>query len=124
MFSSSAMRCLVFYACSQLVYTNPLQARGGCSAQSGFDIQKVLDKDLQVSNHSWEFGTASEAILELYNPELSVFGKDPFPRGKIPKVDVDRVRSLTYAKKCINVTGDILIDGDGKKSPSPLNHFH
>ena len=96
-------------------FTMAVPAHGGhvCAPDPGYDVEKVLAQALRVSTHSWEYGTAAEALLELYNPELSVFGKDPFPGGKIPKADVEKTRSLAYAKKFINVTGDILIDGDG-----------
>ncbi|MCJ1321838.1 hypothetical protein MMC15_007183 [Xylographa vitiligo] len=87
----------------------------------GFDIHKVLDKGLELAAHSWEWGTAAEALLELYSPELSVFCKDPFPGDEIPKVDVEKVPSLVYARKFISTEGGGLCEGDGSTSdPSSL----
>ncbi|TFK63599.1 hypothetical protein BDN72DRAFT_861999 [Pluteus cervinus] len=67
---------------------------------TGFDIQKVVDVALQSSSHSWEYGVAAEALLELYNPELSVFGAKPFP---VPTVQKDSVQSLAYASTKIEI---------------------
>ncbi|MCJ1398883.1 hypothetical protein MMC11_002084 [Xylographa trunciseda] len=87
----------------------------------GFDIQKVLDKGLELAAHSWEWGTAAEALLEFHNPELSVFGADPFPGDQLPKVDVEKVLSLVYARKFISTEGEGLCEGDGSTSdPSSL----
>ena len=83
----------------------------------GFDIRKVLDKGLELAAHSWEWGTAAEALLEHHNPELSVFGVDPFPGDKLPKVDVEKVPSLVYAREFINSEGEGLCKGDGQWHP-------
>ncbi|KDR72670.1 hypothetical protein GALMADRAFT_142965 [Galerina marginata CBS 339.88] len=60
----------------------------------GFDIKKVAQQAQALPSHSWEFGTAAEALLELYNPQLSVFGAKPFP---VPTVDPNTIRALDYA---------------------------
>ena len=60
----------------------------------GFNIENVAAIAKQLPSHSWEFGTATEALLELYNPELSVFGPNPFP---VPTLDPSTVNSLVYA---------------------------
>ncbi len=62
---------------------------------------------MKLASHSWEFGTASEALLELYTPELSVFGT-PFPIPKNPSSP-----ALDYAKRNISTDSDQLVDGDG-----------
>lgn len=78
----------------------------------GFDIDSVLSLAESLPSHSWEFGTASEALLELYNPSLSVFGSTPFP---IRPIQNGTVKALTYAQSKIVIgTGpNGLIDGDG-----------
>lgn len=78
----------------------------------GFDIAHVASVAKALPSHSWEFGTASEALLELYNPHLSVFGSAPFPVPTIPK---ECVESLEYAaSKIVFGTGaNGLSDGDG-----------
>lgn len=60
----------------------------------GFDIKKVAEQAQSLPTHSWEFGTSAEALLELYNPDLSVFGEGPFPVPTVPK---SQVRALAYA---------------------------
>lgn len=77
-----------------------------------FDIAKVASLAETLPSHSWEYGTAAEALLELYNPEYSVFGSNPFP---IPTLQKANTRSLQYASQKIKFgTGsDGLINGNG-----------
>ncbi|KAF9555010.1 hypothetical protein CPC08DRAFT_726696 [Agrocybe pediades] len=37
----------------------------------GFDVQAVLDQAVSLLTHSWEYGTESEALLNLYTPLYS-----------------------------------------------------
>ncbi|KAJ6567249.1 hypothetical protein DFH09DRAFT_918766 [Mycena vulgaris] len=78
----------------------------------GFDIAHVASVATALPSHSWEFGTASEALLELYDPHLSVFGPTAFPVRTIPK---ECVQSLEYAasKIVIGTGANGLSDGDG-----------
>ncbi|CAA7268314.1 unnamed protein product [Cyclocybe aegerita] len=64
----------------------------------GFDIKKVAAQAVALPTHSWEYGTTTQALLELYNPELSVFGQSPFP---VPSVDVNDIRALGYVAKSV-----------------------
>ncbi|KAG6896117.1 hypothetical protein C0993_008745 [Termitomyces sp. T159_Od127] len=68
----------------------------------GFDIQTVASLAQSLPSHSWEYGTASEALLELYDPGLSVFGPTPFPVPTVPK---ENVMALTYAASKIVLGG-------------------
>ena len=88
---------------------------------AGFDVTKVVNHAKRLSSHSWEYGTASEALLELYDKEISVFGKRPFPGGKVPKVKVEKVQSLVYAKQWIEADNETFIDGDGKSQQGPFS---
>lgn len=78
----------------------------------GFDIASVATLAKSLPSHSWEFGTASEALLELYDPLFSVFGPAPFP---VPTLQKDSVESLSYAasKIVIGSVANGLSDGDG-----------
>ncbi|KAI0098528.1 hypothetical protein GGR51DRAFT_538047 [Nemania sp. FL0031] len=76
-------------------------------------ISKVISQGHLLATHSWEFGAFSEALLEWYNPDLSVFGPSPFPHGKVPVVQVDQVESLSYAQPHIWTNSTTLVDGDG-----------
>ena len=83
-------------------------------AGSGFNVAAVMARALNVSAHSWEYGTAAQALLELRNPQISVFG-NPFPHDKLPtSISVENVPSLTYVKPFIRLDNDTLIDGDGE----------
>ncbi|OAP60893.1 hypothetical protein AYL99_05895 [Fonsecaea erecta] len=90
---------------------------------AGFDPQMVLAKGCAITSRSWEFGTLTEALLEFYNPELTVFGLDPFPYGHIPKVtDATKVQGLAYASAVIWTNGsDLLIDGEVRYEPQSHN---
>ncbi|KAF5383242.1 hypothetical protein D9615_004867 [Tricholomella constricta] len=93
----------------------------------GFPVQKVVDLAQTISSHSWEFGTATEALLELYDPELSVFGDEPFEAAESlseakPQKKGNRgtqanklPRALAYAaeKIVIGTGANALADGDG-----------
>ncbi|PVG04136.1 Six-hairpin glycosidase [Serendipita vermifera] len=45
-------------------------------------ISKVRSKMLAIIGHSWEYGTATEALLELEESDLSVYGEKPFPPSR------------------------------------------
>ncbi|KAJ7233097.1 family 88 glycosyl hydrolase [Mycena rebaudengoi] len=75
----------------------------------GFDMEKVASLAESLPEQSWEFGTAAEALLELYNPELSVFGK-PFP---VAKTSPDSIKALSYAREKITIGNTGLSDGNG-----------
>ncbi|KAJ6782467.1 hypothetical protein PWT90_04831 [Aphanocladium album] len=68
---------------------------------AGFNVQTAADVAVSHSSHSWEWGTTAQALLELENNELSVFGDDPFPGGKIPQADPG-IRALAYVKPHID----------------------
>lgn len=81
------------------------------SLSPGYDVKAVTAQAQSLPHHSWEFGTAAEAFLELYNPDLSVFGT-PFP---VPTLNISAVPGLSYAsQKVVFGTGySALSKGDG-----------
>ncbi|KAK0216337.1 hypothetical protein IW262DRAFT_1464871 [Armillaria fumosa] len=88
-----------------------------------FDIASVAALAESLPSHSWEFGTASEALLELYNPEISVYGEFPL---SAQRHSPSSVKALSYAKDKI-VFGEGangLSDGDGAVGdPASLGVF-
>ena len=78
----------------------------------GFDARAVSNQAQILPSYSWEFGTAAEALLELYNPGLSVFGSSPFP---VPVVNYSTIPALNYAAQKVDWgTGySALANGDG-----------
>ncbi|KAK0200761.1 family 88 glycosyl hydrolase [Desarmillaria ectypa] len=100
-----------------------VSARDPFALSPGFDIVSVTALAKSLPSHSWEFGTASEALLELYNPEMSVYGLFPLPAQQYPP---SSVKALSYAKDKI-VLGEGangLSDGDGAVGdPASLGVF-
>lgn len=74
----------------------------------GYDVQKVRQQMINLAAHSWEWGTAAQALLELDSPALSVFG-NPFPVPSNPSST-----ALDYARKHIYLGGQYLVPSDGK----------
>ncbi|KAK5054676.1 hypothetical protein LTR84_001568 [Exophiala bonariae] len=80
-----------------------------------FNTEKVLKRAMTLTSRSWEYGTLVQAMLELYNPPLTVFGSEPFPHAELPLVhDPSMVHGLQYAKTVIQTNNsDLLMDGEG-----------
>ncbi|KIM42480.1 hypothetical protein M413DRAFT_18686 [Hebeloma cylindrosporum] len=78
----------------------------------GFDVGAVLALAKSLPSHSWEYGTAAEALLELFDPELSVYGSKPFP---IPTISPQDSPALAYAQQkiVIGTPPNGLSSGDG-----------
>lgn len=82
----------------------------------GFDIQQVTALAVSLPSHSWEFGTATETLLELYDPDISVFGSSPFSdTPRYLKTHQGRIQGLEYAASTIVIGTGVngLADGDG-----------
>ncbi|KAJ7680624.1 hypothetical protein DFH06DRAFT_1163726 [Mycena polygramma] len=78
----------------------------------GFNISAVAAIAKSLPSHSWEFGTATEALLEVYSPLLSVFGPTPFPVHSVPTSEAP---ALAYALAKIPLPFGLhgLSNGDG-----------
>lgn len=79
-----------------------------------FDVDRVMTRACEQASHSWEYGTAAEALLQLHSPDLSVFGREPFPNDKIPSPNIGETPGLLYAKKFIRLGRKTLIDAGGE----------
>ena len=79
-----------------------------------------MGKACEQALHSWEYGTAAEALLQLHNPELSVFSHEPFPGDNLPSPEVSKTPGLVYAEKFIRIGCNTLIDANGKSPSTPL----
>lgn len=77
------------------------------------DIFQISEKAKELSSHSWEYGTIAETLLEVHNPELSVFSVNAFPADKVPSAFWADVQSLEYAHHFINASAITLADGEG-----------
>jgi hypothetical protein len=96
---------------------NQFAIRNGCSffiTQSyNIHLNPTMTTAVQVSNllaqaqalvsKSWEHGVFCETLIEVMNPELSIFAPnevDPFPDGEIPKLgkgDIEKCAALKWA---------------------------
>ncbi|KAF8189382.1 hypothetical protein BJ912DRAFT_1143160 [Pholiota molesta] len=76
----------------------------------GFDIESVVSIAVALPSHTWEFGTASEALLELYDAPHAVYGDSPFP---VPTIQPADSPSLTYAQKTMVLGSNGLNNGNG-----------
>lgn len=76
-------------------------------------FDRVLIQAQSSARHSWEYGIVFEALLEYYNPSISVFN-DPFPGNKLPDVDEETVPALKYVKPFILTDGHQLCEGNGE----------
>ncbi|KAL7941526.1 Six-hairpin glycosidase-like protein [Trichoderma barbatum] len=85
----------------------------------GYDVYAAAQVMIDKASHSWEWGTASEALLELYNNDVSVFGSNPFPNGKVPSASPG-IFSLKYAKQYIHVNSQVLAPNSAAGDPASL----
>jgi rhamnogalacturonyl hydrolase YesR len=77
------------------------------------DIPQIFEKAKELASHSWEYGTLAETLLEVHNPELSVFSVDAFPADKVPSTVWAEVQGLEYAHHFIDLNSMTLADGEG-----------
>ena len=95
------------------------RAAAVADVDAGYDVYSAAQVMIDKAAYSWEWGTAAEALLELYNPELSVFSSDPFPSGQIPKANTG-IFALQYAQQFINVNGQIFVQDSAVGDPASL----
>lgn len=79
----------------------------------GFNPTAVQAIATSKAKSNWEWGTNAEALLELYDPDVSVYSDNAFPGGKIPD---KKTTATTYAKGKILTSGDTLTAKGGKTS--------
>jgi hypothetical protein len=86
---------------------------------AGYDAYKAAQVMIDRASHSWEWGTSSQALLELLNNEFSVFSDKAFPGGHIPRPD-PTITPLAYAKKFIHTQGKTLVEDTAVGDPASL----
>ncbi|KAI5365159.1 Putative six-hairpin glycosidase superfamily, glycosyl hydrolase, family 88 [Septoria linicola] len=77
-----------------------------------FPINAALAQAQEHSKHSWEIGYAHEATMQIFDPDRSVFGREPFPGGKLPTLGLRLDEASIYAQKKIKVLDTSLFDED------------
>lgn len=86
---------------------------------AGFHAYNAAQVMIEKAGHSWEWGTAAEALLELYNPELSVYSSNAFPGGRIPNADPNTL-ALKYARQFINTDSQVFVGNSAVGDPASL----
>ncbi|OAA74265.1 Six-hairpin glycosidase [Akanthomyces lecanii RCEF 1005] len=86
---------------------------------AGFNVRSAADVAVSHASHSWEWGTTAQALLELDNNDLSVFGDEPFPNGQIPHADPN-IRALAYVKPHIRRDGQTLTEDKAVGDPASM----
>ena len=75
----------------------------------------------RYSNHSWEYGVASEALLEVYNPGYTVWAGEPFPNDKLRKLPLKKPEGIMWVQRHIRYNGKTLYDDKwGVSDPASL----
>jgi len=77
-------------------------------------VFKAMKQAEDLAEHSWEYGTLAEALVELLSPQLSVFNTDSFPSHRVPIVDAKHHPGLMYAVKHIKLGEPNLTGEEGK----------
>lgn len=76
----------------------------------------ILGKAMAISTHSWEIGTLTEALLEVYNPSLAPFDYN----DEIFNAAVNNKSSLSTAPiEAARVAAKVLSDYDFSAAPAP-----
>lgn len=98
--------------------------RSSAATTVGYDYVNVTMVGAALASHSWEWGTMSETLQEVFGPALSVFapGKTAFPSGQIPKRTPSAIRALSYAQPHIttNPSSHTLIADGAAGDPASL----
>ncbi|KAJ9660443.1 hypothetical protein H2198_002561 [Neophaeococcomyces mojaviensis] len=104
-----------------------LSSRHVPSTIADIPVSKVLAQNLRMVNHSWEHGVLVHALLELQNPELTVFAGagygvhlrtlnpgaviEPFPQGQLPQAGGSRYDPWLRVKGLRHAAGVVVTDG-------------
>ena len=81
------------------------------SVDIGYDVSRVSGLATSLAKSNWEWGTQAQALLELSDPDVSVFSDTAFPGGKIPN---KKTAATDYAKGKIKTTGNTLTAAGGE----------
>nr|OQO24195.1 hypothetical protein B0A51_08581 [Rachicladosporium sp. CCFEE 5018] len=77
-----------------------------------FPVDAVQAQGKRLAAHDWEYGTLAQALLELHNPEMSVFSATSFPADKIPSLSAGMPDALSWVQPKIRTSGDTLYQND------------
>ncbi|KAK3679895.1 hypothetical protein LTR78_000272 [Recurvomyces mirabilis] len=71
--------------------------------------------------HSWEYGTTTEAVLELVNPERAVFAGNPFPNDEVEMQGWKLDQALIWVYQNIATHNETLFPSDDFSATDPAS---
>jgi hypothetical protein len=77
-----------------------------------FRINAARSQIERLSTNSWEYGTGVEAMLELLDPDMTVFATEPFPADKVQKLPMKRPQSILWMQRHIRVKNEPTLYAD------------
>lgn len=86
-----------------------------------FRVNAARTQIERLSTHSWEYGTGVEAMLELLDPERTVFTSDPFPADKIQKLPLKRPQGILWMQRHIRTKGEPTLYADDYSVSDPAS---
>ncbi|EME43355.1 hypothetical protein DOTSEDRAFT_89249 [Dothistroma septosporum NZE10] len=86
-----------------------------------FRINAAMTQAHSHSSRSWEIAYAYEATQQMYNPERSVFGPDPFPNGKVPMLGLRLDEASLYVEPKLKTDRGASFDEDNGAVSDPAS---
>jgi rhamnogalacturonyl hydrolase YesR len=86
-----------------------------------FRVNAARTQVERISSHSWEYGTGAEAILELLEPERTVFAQEPFPADKIQKLPLKKPQGILWMQRHIRTNGEPTLYADNYSVSDPAS---
>jgi rhamnogalacturonyl hydrolase YesR len=86
-----------------------------------FRVNAARTQIERLSSHSWEYGTGLEAMLELLEPERTVFALQPFPADKIQKLPLKRPQGFLWMQRHIRTKGEPTLYADNYTNSDPAS---
>lgn len=85
----------------------------------GFRVNAARMQIEKLSTHSWEYGIGAEAMLELLEPERTVFAAEPFPADKVQKLPLKKPQGLMWMYRYIRTKGEPTLFADDYSVSDP-----
>ncbi|KAL1849442.1 hypothetical protein VTK73DRAFT_9874 [Phialemonium thermophilum] len=87
----------------------------------GSQVVSAAQASIRLAAHaSWEWRTAAEVSWELYDPQPSVFGPNPFPSGRLPRADPSSRVALAHAGQWMDLGRLALVPDAAVGGPASL----
>jgi len=86
-----------------------------------FRINAARSQVERLSTHSWEYGIGVEAMLELLDPDMTVFASEPFPADKIQKLPMKKPQSILWMQRHIRTKNEPTLYADDYSVSDPAS---